>query len=52
LSAVKIKLDENLPVEAALALRAHGHDAATVVEENLGGCRDPVVLAACQSEDA
>jgi hypothetical protein len=47
---VKIKLDENLSVEAAVALRARGHDAATVLEQSLGGCRDPVVLAACQNE--
>jgi Domain of unknown function (DUF5615) len=31
------KVDENLPVELAELLRAHGHDAMSVRDQNLGG---------------
>ncbi len=47
---MKIKLDENLPTALAELLRAKGHDVATVVEEALGGSKDPKVLQAASSE--
>jgi predicted nuclease of predicted toxin-antitoxin system len=34
------KIDENLPEEAAEVLRASGHDADTVAEEDLSGTSD------------
>jgi len=37
---VKIKLDENLPVELANDFRMLGHDADTVYDEGLGGAED------------
>jgi hypothetical protein len=40
---VKLKLDENLLHELATALR--GHDVHTVVDEQLAGESDPVVVA-------
>jgi len=43
---VKIKLDENLPVELANDLRMLGHDADTVDDEGLSGAEDPMVLDA------
>lgn len=43
---MRVKLDENLPTSAALAVRALGHDVDTVADEGLTGEKDPVVLAA------
>lgn len=31
-------------------LRARGHDVQTVLDERLGGAKDPAVLAACYAE--
>ena len=51
---MKFKIDENLPVEVADLLRRSDHDAATVLEEELGGsadfdialiCRQAIILA-------
>ncbi len=47
---MKLKVDENLPEEVAALLRADGHDVETVLQEGLGGAKDPRVLAACQRE--
>jgi predicted nuclease of predicted toxin-antitoxin system len=47
---VKFKIDENLPGEFGLDLRALGHDAETVYAENLAGAKDPLLLAAASSE--
>jgi hypothetical protein len=47
---VKFKVDENLPVEVADALRAAGHDAITVGEERLTGADDPDVAAVALRE--
>lgn len=44
------KLDENLPYEVADLLRREGHDAATVLDQALGGRPDPDVAAACKRE--
>ena len=43
---MKIKLDENLPVELANDLQLLGHDADTVDDEGLSGAEDPTVLDA------
>ena len=43
---MKIKLDENLPVELANDLRILGHDADTVADEGISGAEDPTVLDA------
>jgi len=47
---MKFKTDENLPVEVAEAMRAAGHDAVSVLEQNLGGWADPGVAEICRSE--
>ncbi len=47
---MKLKLDENLPHDLATALRGDGHDVHTVVEEQLAGESDPVVVAAATDE--
>ena len=45
-----VKLDENLPTEAADLFREAGHDAATVLEQEMGGAADPGVAAVCRRE--
>ena len=45
-----VKLDENLPVEAADLLREAGHDAATVLDQEMGGVADPHIAATCRRE--
>jgi predicted nuclease of predicted toxin-antitoxin system len=47
---VRLKLDENLPHDLAMALRRDGHDVHTVAEEHLAGESDPVVVAAATDE--
>jgi predicted nuclease of predicted toxin-antitoxin system len=47
---VRLKLDENLPHELAAALRGEGHDVHTVVDEQLAGESDPVIMAAATDE--
>ena len=37
---MRIKLDENLPVEVAVFLNENGHDVKTVAEEGLSGAAD------------
>lgn len=37
---MKLKIDENLPIEAALILRDHAHEADTVPDEVLSGAED------------
>jgi predicted nuclease of predicted toxin-antitoxin system len=41
---MRFKLDENLPVELAAELQLAGHDTDTVLDENLKGASDPVVV--------
>lgn len=43
---MRLKLDENLPVAAAIPLRELGHDVDTVHDEALAGAADPQVIAA------
>jgi len=47
---LKFKIDENLPVETATLLADAGHDAVTVLDQQMGGEGDPIVAAACRSE--
>lgn len=47
---MRFKVDENLPVEAAEALRQAGHDAVTVLEQEYGGSTDARLAALCQRE--
>jgi predicted nuclease of predicted toxin-antitoxin system len=44
------KIDENLPVEVAGPLNSAGFDAATVVDEELGGKSDDVIAEFCRTE--
>ncbi|MEM1126744.1 MAG: DUF5615 family PIN-like protein [Bacteroidota bacterium] len=48
---MKFKLDENVPAEAALLLRRAGHDAMTVLEQNLGGTEDTRLASICGDEE-
>lgn len=47
---IRFKLDENLPRDAQILLRAAGHDVDTVMEEQLAGGSDPRVFQAAQTE--
>lgn len=48
---MKLKLDENLPRDLAGELSRRGHDVDTVLDEQLGGRKDPVVVQAATDED-
>jgi predicted nuclease of predicted toxin-antitoxin system len=48
---VKLKADENIPARVVQFLRDHGHDAITVLEENLVGAPDRFLADAAASED-
>jgi len=47
---MKLKIDENLPIEAADLLRQAGHDAATASEQHLGGSPDSDIASVCLRE--
>jgi len=47
---MRFKVDENLPVEAAEALRQAENDAATVLEQKYGGSADTQLADLCQRE--
>jgi len=47
---MKIKLDENLPLQIAAELSALGHDVHTIYEEKLTGFNDSQIWAAAQHE--
>lgn len=47
---MKFKTDENLPVEVAHLLRQEGHDALSVIDQQLAGRPDADVAVMCQSE--
>ncbi len=48
---MKFKLDENLPLEACSVLSKAGHDAHTVLQEELGGQPDSIISAVCRAEE-
>src|SRR5438552_2187527 len=47
---MRFKIDENLPEELASLLRSRGHDAATVLTQNLGGNADATIADVCRAE--
>lgn len=46
----RVKVDENLPRDVRDLLKSRGHDAATVLDEQMSGASDGEVLAAAQRE--
>jgi predicted nuclease of predicted toxin-antitoxin system len=42
------KVDENLPIEAALLFANAGHDCCTVSDQQMGGATDDRIALACQ----
>ena len=47
---MRFKIDDNLPVEVAELLEQQGHDATTVMDEGLGGGKDPRLAVVCREE--
>jgi len=47
---MRFKIDENLPLQAAELLRTAGHDAATVLEQQMGGTDDATLSEVCRHE--
>ena len=47
---MRVKLDENLPIQLKRLFTESGHDAATVVDEGLGGASDVEVASVCIGE--
>ena len=47
---MRIKVDEDLPRAAVHSLRTHGHEAASVVEQGMGGFKDLPLWSAVQAE--
>ena len=47
---MKLKIDENLPFEAATLFQAAGHNAATRFDEELVGASDSEIARAAQAE--
>lgn len=48
---MRFKVDENLPLEVAAQFRDAGHEAHTVLEQSMGGGRDPLLAEHCRRED-
>ena len=46
----RFKVDENLPVEAAEALRLAGYDALTVLDQSMGGTLDGPLAIVCRED--
>jgi len=47
---MRIKVDEDLPKAIAQMLRERGHEAVGVVEQRMGGWKDPALWQAVQAE--
>ena len=48
---MRFKFDENLPGELAALFAKVGHDAVTVLDEQIGGAKDADIAAVCLGED-
>ncbi len=44
-----IKVDEDLPQVVVQILRSHGYDSSTVIEQRMGGWKDPDIWEAVQA---
>lgn len=49
--ALKVTVDEDLPRQAVQLLRDHGYDAASVVEQGMGGWKDAQLWIAVQRDE-
>ena len=47
---MRLKLDENLPSELARLFIEAGHDAVTILDQEIGGATDAIVTSVCRSE--
>ena len=47
---MRVKVDEDLPKAAVQMLRRRGYEAVSVVEQELGGTKDPSLWSAVQTE--
>jgi predicted nuclease of predicted toxin-antitoxin system len=47
---MRFKFDENLPSDLGSLLRGDGHDAHSVIDEDLRGATDPSIARVCQDE--
>ena len=47
---MRFKFDENLPKEMAALFSEAGHDAVTVLDQQMGGQEDPDIAAVCLNE--
>ena len=48
---MRVKLDENLPLQLARLFTESGHDAATVLDEGMGGATDSDFASVCLAEE-
>ena len=48
---MRIKVDEDLPNAAIDMLQSQGHDAVSVVEQGMGGWKDPALWRIVQAEE-
>ena len=48
---MRVKIDENLPVQLKRLFTESGHDAATVLDEGMDGATDAEVTRVCTDED-
>ena len=48
---MRVKIDENLPIEFKRLFAESGHDAETVFDESMGGAIDVEVASVCIAED-
>jgi predicted nuclease of predicted toxin-antitoxin system len=49
--ALAIKVDEDLPRAAVQLLQEHGYDAVSVIDQQMGGWKDPTLWKAIQEEN-
>ena len=48
---MRFKLDENLPIQFKRLFTESGHDAATVIDEGIGGVTDGELASVCLAEE-
>ena len=47
---MKIKIDENLPVDVMELFRSAGHNVESVYSEKIQGCPDQMLMMKCRKE--